>query len=489
MIFSILILLGFAIALFFVYAIFLFISQCIQLKKIPGPLAIPILGNCYNPAFIRVYVHLADLRKKYGTVFTFFGLMKPYIVVCDPIVVRRILSDPKSFVKGSDYTYQFAACFGEGLVTSNGDKHRKDRATFNKYFIRSSVIKFTPNINKITNEVMATALSSIDSSTVSTNIESFFAALSLRVFMRFAIGTDYSADRKREDEVCHLVSEGSCAVSRCIGFGLPMWRIIPLVDSIYTSKENLLVDFRKFLQIRKAAMANGEATGMDDCLTAMIQENMGMKEMEDHYITLISAGHDTTAYFSAYLCFLLGKHPAAQEILLAEILGRFPHTVDTEDDATITADDVAEMKYLNQVMQETLRLYSIIPQITRYSAVEVEIPETNVTIPKGANILIPLTVINRDPSIWGDDAAKFRPERFADKGMDFTAPKLAFYPFGYSTRVCIGNTLAQIESAIFICKLLRKYRIEEDPGFSPQIISGISLTTANGIHVILKKRF
>ena len=64
-----------------------------------------------------------------------------------------------------------------------------------------------------------------------------------------------------------------------------------------------------------------------------------------------------------------------------------------------------------------------------------------------------------------------------------------FYPFGYSTRVCIGNTLAQIESAIFICKLLRKYRIEEDPGFSPQIISGISLTTANGIHVILKKRF
>ena len=441
-----------------------------------------------NWQFLRLYGYIANLRKKYGPVFTFFGLMKPYIVVCDPIVVRRILSDPKSFIKGSDYTYQFAVAFGEGLVTSNGDKHRRDRATFNKYFIRSSVTKFTPSINKITNEVMASALSAIDSSSTSMNIESFFAALSLRVFMRFAIGTDYSADRKREEEVCHVVSKGSFAIGRSIGLGLPMWRIIPLVDLIYTSTENLLVDFRKFLKIRKAAMANGEADGLDDCLTAMIQENMSMKEMEDHYVTLISAGHDTTAFFSAYLCFLLGKHPEAQDTLLAEILGRFPLTDSPDDDATITADDVAELKFLNQVMQETLRLYSIIPQISRYSVAEVEIPEANVTIPKGANILIPLAVINRDPSIWGNDAAEFRPERFADKGMDFTAPKQGFYPFGYSTRVCIGNTLAQIESAIFICKLLRKYRIEQDPGFSPHIMSGISLTTSNGIHVILKKR-
>ena len=470
------------VGVFVIYSLLLFLQQCWQLRKFCGPIAIPFLGNCYTEQAFRLIGYVAILRKKYGKTFTFFGFMKPYLIVCDPIVVRRILSDPKSFIKGSDYTYQFAAGFGQGLVTSNGDKHRKDRALFNKYFIRSSVSKFTQVINKITNEVIASSFSSISSKSKPVNMETFFACLSLRVFMQFAIGTDYSSDPKREKEVCHLVSTGSFSVGRVITLGLPMWRIIPWVNNVYATRESLITDFRRILQERKDAMARGEAADISDCLSAMINENMSLQDMDDHYMTLICAGHDTTAFFSAYLCFLLSKNPAVQETLLAEIQGQFP-----DPDKDITADEIAELKYLNQVMQETLRLYSIIPQLTRYSATEVDIPEANITIPKGVNILIPFSVINRDPEIW-ENPSEFRPERFADKGMDFTAPKQAFYPFGYSTRVCIGNTLAQIESAIFICKLLQKFRIEEDPGFHPNIKSGISLTTSNGINVILKKR-
>jgi cytochrome P450 len=80
--------------------------------------------------------------------------------------------------------------------------------------------------------------------------------------------------------------------------------------------------------------------------------------------------------------------------------------------------------------------------------------------------------MNRDPEIW-DNPSEFNPDRFDGAGHDYTSAKNGFFPFGYGSRTCIGNTLAQLESAVFFCHLLRKFRIEPDPGFKPNIMSGI----------------
>mmetsp|Transcript_27996 Transcript_27996/g.39831 ORF Transcript_27996/g.39831 Transcript_27996/m.39831 type:complete len:475 (-) Transcript_27996:262-1686(-) len=456
------------------YFISIFLYQCLLLRKFSGPLALPLLGNCYHPDALFFLRYLVTLRKKFGRTFTFFGFLKPYLVVCDPIVVRRVLSDPSVFIKGSDYTIQFGAAFGSGLVTSNGDKHKKDRSIFNKYFIKSNIAKFTAAID--------TLLKVEEKEQKTFNIETFFSSLALRVFMRFSVGTDHSSNPKREREICHIVSEGSWAVGRVVSLGLPMWKIIPWVRMIYEGRDNILNDFRGIVELRKSELKKNPSLPIDDCLSAMLRENMSEKNMADHYVTLICAGHDTTSYFSSYMCYLLGNHPAVQDRLLQEIRDRLP---DASKD--ITVDDVAELKYLNQVMQETLRLYSIIPQLSRYCTEEVSIPDAGITIPKGVNVLIPMFLINRDPELWSDPS-EFKPERFEDKGMDFTNAKSGFFPFGYGTRVCIGNTLSQIESAIFMCKLLRKFRFEADPSFRPNIYSGISLTTSNGLNVVLSRR-
>ena len=96
------------------------------------------------------------------------------------------------------------------------------------------------------------------------------------------------------------------------------------------------------------------------------------------------------------------------------------------------------------------------------------------------------TSIPRSAQLW-DRASEFIPERFEGKGNQFTTASNGFFPFGYGMRTCIGNTLAQVESAIFLVKLLRKFRFEPDTTFKPSIFSGISLTTSNGINVILKE--
>ena len=100
---------------------------------------------------------------------------------------------------------------------------------------------------------------------------------------------------------------------------------------------------------------------------------------------------------------------------------------------------------------------------------------------------MPFFLINRDPEIW-DEPAKFKPERFQGSTGFFTNAKNGYFPFGYGTRTCIGNTLSQMESAVFLCHLLTKYEVNEDVDFKPNIFSGVSLVTSNGINVRLKER-
>jgi cytochrome P450 len=129
-------------------------------------------------------------------------------------VVRRILSDSRTFYKGQDYTDRFGVIFGEGLVTSNGEKHRKDRSIFGKFFIRSSVSKFCGTINEVSKHCIAHYLSPqfANTNTVALNIQDFFAKLTLRNFMNFALSTDLRHDLKREEELCEIVSTGSHVV-------------------------------------------------------------------------------------------------------------------------------------------------------------------------------------------------------------------------------------------------------------------------------------
>lgn len=480
---SILTVIGLALGALFLgyllYGTIVFIKQCYMLRRFKGPLALPLVGNCYDMGALYVLRYLSKLRKKYGKIFTFFGPSKPYLVICEPAVVRRILSDPKTFPKGEDYTTYFNIAFGAGLVTSNGEKHKADRAVFGRFFIRSNVVKFMSTINSLAVEAIENSLVQPNKGqTFTVDIEQFFATLALRTFSLFAVGLDYRTNPAREKEICRLVSKGSFEMGQLMALALPLWDIIPQVRCCRQTRLELGYELTETVKARKALMARGE-TVPDDCLTAMLTENMSSEAMLDHIVTLLCAGHDTTAFYSSYMVYLLGLYPEAQAKFVEDVKNV------VGDREEITADDVSEMKYVQKVMQEVLRLFAIIPNVSRLATEETHVKEVNVTIPKGATVLIPMFLINRDPDIW-ENPSEFNPDRFEGKGNEFTSAKNGFFPFGYGSRTCIGNVLAQLESVTFLCHLLRKFRIESAPGFKPNIMAGISLTTSNGIHVVLR---
>ena len=467
------------LGIFVVKNILHYISNWVECGQYSGPFPLPFVGNLYDPHSWVLIKYLSKLKKKYGRIFRITVFNKPYLVITDPILVRRILSDVKTFPKGPDYDVTMVEFFGQGLVTSSGDVHKKDRAMMGKYFMRSSLGKHISMMHKVANDTIDGMMEPLLNK--SSNIEPFFAVLALRVFMKFCCGCYLSPDPKREEFITHLVSEGSNGMGICVALGIPFWLPVPYVNKVKSVATELWKDLAPIVERRRQDLKNGPASDYDDPLTAMLESECTDAQLKDHMKTLVVAGHDTTAFFSSYLMFVLAKHPEVQERLRKECVESL-----AKGGGELNQELIFEMQYLQKVVQEVLRLYAIVPFLTRAVGTTTEIKESGVTLKKDQSLMIPMFLMNRDPELW-TDPNDFNPDRFEGKGNEFTNARAGFFPFGYGVRTCIGNTLVHVETAVFTALILSRYTIKPAPGFKPIILSGVSLVTSNGINVILEK--
>lgn len=259
-----------------------YVHQQLKLRKFRGPFAIPLLGNCYSPAVVMsLFKFLSHCRKNYGKVFRVFLFHTPFVVVCDPAIVRRILSDTRTFPKGEKYTKIFGIVFGGGLVTSNAEKHKADRALFNKYFIRSSVSSLIPSMNRHVLRGIEEFISSsiTDGEEKKFDCEKIFSRLSLRVFLNFAFDFDLSDQTENESKVCNFVSSASCQVGNMIAFNTPDWNIIPSVRHIKTLPPFIMSYCQPIIDARREQFANGTLLPEDkeDPLTMMVSNKKKCK--------------------------------------------------------------------------------------------------------------------------------------------------------------------------------------------------------------------
>ena len=146
------------------------------------------------------------------------------------------------------------------------------------------------------------------------------------------------------------------------------------------------------------------------------------------------------------------------------------------------------MKYLPQVIQETLRFYSTVPYTTRTAKSTIQIKDggTNIVIPRGTNIIIPFFLLNRDSELW-TSPTKFDPDRFLGQPCSFQSPKVAYYPFGCGSHQCVGSLLAQIEISIMMIHLLKRYVLHPERDFKVGLKTGLSLSPSNGVKVKIEK--
>jgi cytochrome P450 len=206
-------------------------------------------------------------------------------------------------------------------------------------------------------------------------------------------------------------------------------------------------------------------------------EPMGERELIDEVMTLIVAGHETTASGLNWTWYLLSQHPEAEARLHAEI----------DAAAELPAPSLAQMEalpYTAQVINEALRLY---PPGWLLSRRTIEADTLGgYPVSAGTNVLLPLYLLHRHPLFW-KEPQRFWPERFAPE-HEAERPRFAYMPFAAGPRHCIGETFALYEMLTHLYKVARRYRLTYVPDKPLELEAQINLRTRYPLHMRLEAR-
>ena len=157
------------------------------------------------------------------------------------------------------------------------------------------------------------------------------------------------------------------------------------------------------------------------------------------------------------LClFELARNPELQKKVQAEIDKVFQSNSKDE----VTYEMYGALKYLECCIDETLRLYPNVPALFREAARDYKVPDTDITIPKGSPVFIPVMGLQRDPEIY-ENPLKFKPERFSNSSNGEGTSEGVFYmPFGDGPRNCIGMRMGKLSTKVGLVAMLSKYNLE-----------------------------
>ncbi len=378
---------------------------------------------------------------------------------------------------------------GDGLLTSEEPLHLRQRRLTQPAFHRDRIAGYGAVIG---DSALRMTRQWQSGSTVDLHGEMLL--LALRIVGKCLFNADVDSDVRRI----------SAAVDAFMGF-LPLAFLpfsdqllrlpLPIMKRIYRGQAELEALIYGLIHQRRASgVDQGDLLSM---LLATVDEEgtggMSDRQVRDECLTLLLAGHETTANSLSFALWLAATNPEWQQQLHDEAAGVL------EGEAAVAAD-YPRLPLAWQHFAEAMRLYPPV-WVTARTAVD-SYAFAGVTIPAGALLLAPQIVVHHDPR-WWTEPDTFRPQRFAgqapahrvsgqpDAARDEAArPKLAYFPFGAGTRQCIGEGFAWMEGVLALATILRDWRISVPPGkpATLPIIPRITLRPKNGLPLRLDRR-
>lgn len=435
----------------------------------PGPPGQPLLGHLL--AFRRdVLGLLLESRDRYGDVVRF--RLGPQVIhlVAHPEAIKHVLVTRQHvYDKQTRSSAKIRATTGPGLLTSSGDFWLRQRRLTQPAFAPRRLAEFLGIMVEAT-ETMLAHWHEPSASGMTIDVASEMMRLTCGIIARALFGVDVTAELPTiERSATVLMAHTWRRLERIID--VPTWWPTPGNLRFRRALRALDAVVDRIIDKRRRA---GE--GGTDLLSQIMQrtdeetgQRMSLAELRNEVVTLLLAGHETTANALTWLCHLLTQHPeTAQRIRdeAASVLGeRAP-----------TADDLPRLRVLGMAFAEALRLYPPIWIMERRARENDVI--AGYRISAGSSVVICPYVTHRHPDFW-DDPERFDPERFAPE-RDANA---AYLPFGLGQRRCLGADLATMEAQVIGALLLRRVRLEAIPGVVVAPLPGITLRVRGGLRL------
>jgi cytochrome P450 len=401
-----------------------------------------------------------------------FGRRPVYLLSHPDYVEEVLVKQHRNFSKG--YFYRILEpLLGKGLVTSEGDFWLRQRRLAQPAFHRERINAFAEVMVEYTQALLAEWRDGDVR-----DVHEDMMRLTLRVVGKTLFDADVEEDAP---DVGRELSTALAELSnQMVGPEFLLPARIPTPSRLRLQQAIRRLDplvFRIIAERRRSGVDAGDLLSM--LLQAQDEDGSSMTDgqLRDEAMTIVLAGHETTALALSWAWYLLSEHPDAQARLADEV-------DDVLGDRDPTVTDVPQLRYAEAVIMEAMRLYPPIFGIGRESVEACEIGGH--ALPAGANVYIVPWVIQRDPRFF-DEPDAFKPERWLD-GLQKRLPRFAYFPFGGGPRLCMGQSFAMLESVLLLSTIARSWRLELSPGHPVELLPTLTLRPKRGLRMHLRNR-
>jgi enediyne biosynthesis protein E7 len=418
---------------------------------------------------------LTDAADEFGDVVKYAMGPKTLYFFNHPDHARHVLADNASnYHKGLGLAEARRLMLGDGLLTSEDEVWKQQRRIIQPAFRRDRIAGFASVVTDAGQDLTA-RLSARVGDTV--NLAEEMTRLTMSVLGRSLLAADLSPLRMlgpafevaQDRAMFEMVSLGA----------VPLW--LPLPRNLrFRKAKGQLEAAVEVLVAGRAHAGSGDGT---DLLSMLANAYAGERDararwrvLRDELITILLAGHETTASTLSWTWYLVGRHPEAAAAMHAE-------AVEVLGDRTPDHEDLARLPYTTTVIQETMRLYPPVWGLTRKSVAADVID--GYRVPAGADVMISPYTLHRHPGFW-PEPNDFRPERFATSATP-VAHRYAYIPFGAGPRVCVGSHLGMMEATLIAAMVARHFRFELPPGVRAVPEAMLSLRVRGGLPVRVRR--
>ncbi|MFO1323461.1 MAG: cytochrome P450 [Burkholderiales bacterium] len=381
-------------------------------------------------------------------------------VLSRPDDVRHVLVDHHAnFTKGIGIE-RVAILLGNGLMTSEGEPWRIQRKMIQPVFHRRVIATWMPHIRAATERLAARWGEAADAG-VPVNVTQDMSEATLDVVLRALFGDGLATLAPADAHPFALLTDHT---ARNLAFAYKFRQLGKLIVQD--------VERRR----RDGVRGDDIVSHLIDARDRQSGEPMSDRQLVDEIMTLIIAGHETTASSLNWFWYLLTQAPDVAASVHAE--------VDAGDAAPPAYDALDGYPYVRRALDETLRLYPPGWLLTRRSIRAATIG--GYALPARTDVLISPYLIHRHPAYWPDpdafDPDRFLPERSADRN------RFVYLPFGLGPRACIGEHLALIEMHAHVIMLARRFDLALVAGQTVEVEPQVNLRTRQPLHMNVRRR-
>lgn len=386
-------------------------------------------------------------------------------VVADPKAIKRVLvSNHRNYTIGVGLD-RVRILVGDGIIVSEGEVWKRQHRMMQPMFQRSQVERFGELIADINRRRLATWAEKAASGDM-LNVTRETGESALEVVLRSTLGADF--DRLLADLGANPFAMLTEETGRDLRFAFRFRQLGKHIEAVISRRE---------------AAPPTDAAGDSDWLAMMMAARdrrdgsaMSHRELIDEVMTIIVAGHETTAAVLNSVWYLLSQHPEIEARLHAE--------VDATELPDLRLTTIESLRYTHQVILEALRLYPPVWVLTRRCVHADRL--AGYDAPAGTDVFMSPYVVQRDPRHWPEPDV-FRPDRF-ESGADSAAHRFAFIPFSAGPRHCVGETFATYEMAIHIYHAARNFRLRCAHSRPMKMEARINLRTREDVLMTVERR-